>query len=95
MFQTPSPTVKGEDIDLDVTMTPLFNDPSTPSVVDPIDLLATPGPDCMTPAPLGSSPAPEAGDNGDKKPTKKRKSWGQVLPEPKTNLPPRFVPFTS
>ncbi|CAK7273498.1 transcription factor that binds to CRE motif [Sporothrix epigloea] len=24
-----------------------------------------------------------------KKPTKKRKSWGQVLPEPKTNLPPR------
>ncbi|OAA47966.1 Basic leucine zipper [Cordyceps fumosorosea ARSEF 2679] len=25
----------------------------------------------------------------DKRPTKKRKSWGQVLPEPKTNLPPR------
>ncbi|KAI1405202.1 hypothetical protein F4819DRAFT_445166 [Hypoxylon fuscum] len=32
------------------------------------------------------SPAPE---NGEKKSTKKRKSWGQVLPEPKTNLPPR------
>ncbi|KAI1455503.1 hypothetical protein F4805DRAFT_468696 [Annulohypoxylon moriforme] len=32
------------------------------------------------------SPAPE---NGEKKPAKKRKSWGQVLPEPKTNLPPR------
>ncbi|KAI1212005.1 uncharacterized protein F4807DRAFT_417235 [Annulohypoxylon truncatum] len=32
------------------------------------------------------SPAPE---NAEKKPTKKRKSWGQVLPEPKTNLPPR------
>ncbi|KAF4991325.1 hypothetical protein FGRMN_7888 [Fusarium graminum] len=30
-----------------------------------------------------SSPAPE------KKTAKKRKSWGQVLPEPKTNLPPR------
>lgn len=30
-----------------------------------------------------SSPAPE------KKAVKKRKSWGQVLPEPKTNLPPR------
>lgn len=27
--------------------------------------------------------------SSDKKPTKKRKSWGQVLPEPKTNLPPR------
>ncbi|KAI0401700.1 hypothetical protein F4802DRAFT_618741 [Xylaria palmicola] len=26
---------------------------------------------------------------GAKKPVKKRKSWGQVLPEPKTNLPPR------
>ncbi|KIH94084.1 hypothetical protein SPBR_05884 [Sporothrix brasiliensis 5110] len=25
----------------------------------------------------------------DKKQTKKRKSWGQILPEPKTNLPPR------
>ncbi|UKZ60945.1 uncharacterized protein TrAtP1_002217 [Trichoderma atroviride] len=27
--------------------------------------------------------------SSDKKPAKKRKSWGQVLPEPKTNLPPR------
>ena len=25
----------------------------------------------------------------EKKPTKKRKSWGQELPTPKTNLPPR------
>ncbi|KAJ4305143.1 transcription factor that binds to CRE motif [Kalmusia sp. IMI 367209] len=33
-----------------------------------------------------SSPAP-AGSEG--KQAKKRKSWGQVLPEPKTNLPPR------
>ncbi|CCC08668.1 unnamed protein product [Sordaria macrospora k-hell] len=33
----------------------------------------------------GSTPAPET----EKKPVKKRKSWGQVLPEPKTNLPPR------
>ncbi|CAG8974538.1 hypothetical protein HYALB_00005810 [Hymenoscyphus albidus] len=32
---------------------------------------------------LGDTPAPE------KKPVKKRKSWGQQLPEPKTNLPPR------
>ncbi|KAI0190531.1 transcriptional activator hac1 [Xylaria flabelliformis] len=32
-----------------------------------------------------STPAAE----GEKKPVKKRKSWGQVLPEPKTNLPPR------
>ncbi|KAL2171209.1 hypothetical protein VTG60DRAFT_3520 [Thermothelomyces hinnuleus] len=35
------------------------------------------------PAPTTVTPEPE------KKPVKKRKSWGQVLPEPKTNLPPR------
>ncbi|KAL2136533.1 hypothetical protein VTI74DRAFT_3078 [Chaetomium olivicolor] len=34
-------------------------------------------------APATATPEPE------KKPVKKRKSWGQVLPEPKTNLPPR------
>lgn len=33
-------------------------------------------------------PAPEAGE---KRSVKKRKSWGQVLPEPKTNLPPRYL----
>ena len=33
---------------------------------------------------MAGSPAPE------KKQTKKRKSWGQQLPEPKTNLPPRY-----
>lgn len=32
-----------------------------------------------------TSTAPE------KKPVKKRKSWGQQLPEPKTNLPPRYI----
>jgi hypothetical protein len=34
----------------------------------------------------GSTPAPT---NSEGKPVKKRKSWGQVLPEPKTSLPPR------
>ncbi|KAF1933096.1 uncharacterized protein M421DRAFT_34466, partial [Didymella exigua CBS 183.55] len=32
------------------------------------------------------TPAPSASES---KPVKKRKSWGQVLPEPKTSLPPR------
>lgn len=36
-------------------------------------------------ASASATPEPE------KKPVKKRKSWGQVLPEPKTNLPPRYV----
>jgi len=34
------------------------------------------------------SPSPSS-SHGDAKSVKKRKSWGQVLPEPKTNLPPR------
>lgn len=34
---------------------------------------------------LAPTPTPE------KKPVKKRKSWGQQLPEPKTNLPPRYT----
>ncbi|RFU75512.1 transcriptional activator hac1 [Trichoderma arundinaceum] len=33
--------------------------------------------------------APTDSSSSEKKPVKKRKSWGQVLPEPKTNLPPR------
>ncbi|KAK4190596.1 hypothetical protein QBC35DRAFT_75512 [Podospora australis] len=41
----------------------------------------TPAPE--TPASASETPEPE------KKAVKKRKSWGQVLPEPKTNLPPR------
>ncbi|KAL8948762.1 MAG: hypothetical protein Q9222_005073 [Ikaeria aurantiellina] len=44
-------------------------------------------------AALASTPAPSScdgrEDEGDKKPVKKRKSWGQELPTPKTNLPPR------
>lgn len=31
----------------------------------------------------------EDGQADEKKPAKKRKSWGQELPVPKTNLPPR------
>ncbi|KAF5007039.1 hypothetical protein FDECE_6611 [Fusarium decemcellulare] len=33
-----------------------------------------------------TTPTPEP----EKRTTKKRKSWGQVLPQPKTNLPPRY-----
>jgi transcriptional activator HAC1 len=34
---------------------------------------------------------PEDKKADEKKPVKKRKSWGQELPVPKTNLPPRSV----
>jgi len=53
------------------------------TITDPLDCVLTPASTMDN----EDTPAPETA--GDKKPTKKRKSWGQVLPEPKTNLPPR------
>ncbi len=73
--------------------TSLFSESSSPDnslTIDPMEM--------MTPQSYAGdksdrlSPVAEDDDDdetGDKKPTKKRKSWGQVLPEPKTNLPPR------
>ena len=50
----------------------------------------------MTPEPTSPESSYNVKDesvDGDesKKPTKKRKSWGQELPTPKTNLPPRYA----
>jgi transcriptional activator HAC1 len=61
-----------------------------PSLFDTADDdTINPAESVMTPQSPGDCPTPGAsGDSSDKK-TKKRKSWGQVLPEPKTNLPPR------
>ncbi|RBA14703.1 hypothetical protein FPRO05_13248 [Fusarium proliferatum] len=92
-FQSPADSLMSAPED---AYTSLFSatTPSAASTVNPMDML-TPksyNDDSLlpmikqeegvvsTPSP---SPAPE------KKTTKKRKSWGQVLPEPKTNLPPR------
>ncbi|PNP78818.1 hypothetical protein FNYG_07683 [Fusarium nygamai] len=92
-FQSPADSLMSAPED---AYTSLFaaTTPSATSTVNPMDML-TPksyNDDSLlpmikqeegvvsTPSP---SPAPE------KKTTKKRKSWGQVLPEPKTNLPPR------
>ena len=43
----------------------------------------------LTPTSPESFTAVNHHDDSDRKPTKKRKSWGQELPTPKTNLPPR------
>jgi len=43
-------------------------------------------PSMYTPEPSSQTPGPSSSES---KPVKKRKSWGQVLPEPKTSLPPR------
>ncbi|KAL6790707.1 transcriptional activator HAC1 [Trichoderma sp. SZMC 28012] len=80
----------------------LFADSSSiPSTLNPKEMMT---PDSFSDDRLDSRlsaipESPEADDDMDiaatehssseKKPVKKRKSWGQVLPEPKTNLPPR------
>ncbi|KAI0430264.1 hypothetical protein F5Y09DRAFT_232134 [Xylaria sp. FL1042] len=73
---------------------------SVATTMDPADSVMTPESvgddhntqDASTPTPASvsaSTPAATPAADGEKKPVKKRKSWGQVLPEPKTNLPPR------
>ncbi|KAJ5392408.1 Snf7 [Penicillium cosmopolitanum] len=67
--------------------------------INPMDLPGSPSDFPLTVSPADTfddSPEPECEDDDveikeedDKKPTKKRKSWGQELPTPKTNLPPK------
>ncbi|KAJ5975157.1 Basic leucine zipper [Penicillium waksmanii] len=67
--------------------------------INPMDLPGSPSDFPLTVSPADTfddSPEPECEDDDveikeedDKKTTKKRKSWGQELPTPKTNLPPR------
>lgn len=68
---------------------PLFDASPAPSTLNPLDVM-TPKSygDDQRPDYSGASASPEP-TSAEKKPAKKRKSWGQVLPEPKTNLPPR------
>lgn len=69
---------------------PLFGGSPAPSTLNPLDVM-TPNSqqgDDQRPDYSGASASPEP-TSAEKKPVKKRKSWGQVLPEPKTNLPPR------
>ncbi|KAK6856330.1 Transcriptional activator hac1 [Apiospora arundinis] len=92
-----APQVKFENSPADSFMStpggdfyPLFEPSADDHTADPTESVMTPQSIADSkddsPHPDDESPAPESGD---KKPTKKRKSWGQVLPEPKTNLPPR------
>ncbi|CRK43409.1 hypothetical protein BN1723_005661 [Verticillium longisporum] len=65
----------------------LFPESASPNTLDPSDMMSPSSPQDLTIADT-DMPLSEA-SAGDKKGSKKRKSWGQVLPEPKTNLPPR------
>ncbi|RDA94981.1 hypothetical protein CP533_0166 [Ophiocordyceps camponoti-saundersi (nom. inval.)] len=67
--------------------------PSPSVTVNPLEVV-TPNPTSVddsrdSPVSCSHDQSPAPADGADKKPAKKRKSWGQVLPEPKTNLPPR------
>jgi hypothetical protein len=73
--------------------------PTASSTVNPLDMMSPESLDeegsdeavlsaLATNLDEASTPATGATE---KKTTKKRKSWGQVLPEPKTNLPPRYA----
>ncbi|KAI9929780.1 hypothetical protein ASPWEDRAFT_529478 [Aspergillus wentii DTO 134E9] len=62
-----------EDTFSSIDSMPGTPEPETPLTVDPADT---------------SLDSPD-GKTDEKKPAKKRKSWGQELPVPKTNLPPR------
>ncbi|KZM27152.1 sequence-specific DNA binding [Ascochyta rabiei] len=72
-------------------LTPPSTD-SAPTTIKMEDLhvpYSTPSPapsSLYTSEPPTQTPAPSTSES---KPVKKRKSWGQVLPEPKTSLPPR------
>lgn len=78
--------------------TSLFAESSTPDhnlTMDPMEMMTPQSYACdrsdrLSPvAEDGTEIKTEDQDTNDKRPAKKRKSWGQVLPEPKTNLPPR------
>ncbi|KAF5668964.1 transcriptional activator hac1 [Fusarium denticulatum] len=74
LFAATTPDAASTVNPMDMLTPKSYNDDSLlPMIKQEEGVVSTPSP----------SPAPE------KKTTKKRKSWGQVLPEPKTNLPPR------
>ena len=60
--------------------------PAATIKMEDLSMSFTPSSDTTSPS-QASQPTPPGPEP--KPPTKKRKSWGQVLPEPKTNLPPR------
>ncbi|KAI1734962.1 hypothetical protein F4680DRAFT_461997 [Xylaria scruposa] len=89
-ISSPAPQVKFE-------ASPAESFLSTPGELYPSLFASTPPATAMDPEGV-MTPESYAGDDNplaalaaeaEKKPVKKRKSWGQVLPEPKTNLPPR------
>ncbi|KAF5971942.1 transcriptional activator hac1 [Fusarium bulbicola] len=92
-FQSPAESLMSAPED---AYTSLFaaTTPSAASTVNPMDMLTPKSYNDDSLLPMikqeeGVVSTPSPSPTPEKKTTKKRKSWGQVLPEPKTNLPPR------
>ncbi|KAK4102330.1 hypothetical protein N658DRAFT_424207 [Parathielavia hyrcaniae] len=87
------PSLFGASPSTSTTVNPLemLSPPSSISGESPPDLTVFDGLTSMTHGSLARSEASSASPppDSERKSVKKRKSWGQVLPEPKTNLPPR------
>ncbi|MCJ1412691.1 hypothetical protein MMC19_006789 [Ptychographa xylographoides] len=62
---------------------------TTPEYYGPQGTISLAETSLLTPTSPESFKSSSCNRDDDKKPTKKRKSWGQELPTPKTNLPPR------
>lgn len=75
---------------MDSPFTSLDSMPATPGE-EMVNFTISPS-DTSLETPTPEAEVKEEPKSDDKKPTKKRKSWGQELPTPKTNLPPRYVP---
>jgi transcriptional activator HAC1 len=94
---TPAPTMTTTNI-TPPAITPALTPALPPSLAAnlPADLsMLAAGISALTQNALTQPPPPTiTASDSEKKPVKKRKSWGQVLPEPKTNLPPRYVTMT-
>jgi transcriptional activator HAC1 len=102
--QTPSPSLKFENSPAESFLStpgemypPLFGTSSPATTMNPLDIMTPKSYSEERSADMsvlsglaGAAPEAESTGSSDKKQTKKRKSWGQVLPEPKTNLPPRY-----
>lgn len=79
---SPPATIKMEDLCQD-QMAPAQQSHSSSTLV--LNMSLDSKQDTTSPTSLSSS----SSSSSTSKQTKKRKSWGQILPEPKTNLPPR------
>ena len=89
-----TPRIKFENSPVESLADSFVSTPGTqyPSLFDTMDQSEMMSPDSFDDDSMfgGSIRGESMAPTSEKKPVKKRKSWGQQLPEPTTNLPPRY-----